>query len=84
VNKARLRCLWIGIAAVGLLGLFPPWVQTVPDARLTNPVGHAFIFDPPNLGLAVEINVKRLLIEWLAVVLVTGLLVWRLGGRRRP
>ena len=85
MNRAQRRCLWGGIIAIGLLGLYPPWVQTFFRAHMTRPVGYSFIFRPPSVQFGgVEIDGTRLLIEWFVVSLVTGLLVWQLGHRGKP
>jgi hypothetical protein len=62
MNQKQKLTLWIGIAVVALIGLFPPWnsVQTIATAggviRSTRSAGHALLFAPP---VVLEPHVKH-------------------------
>jgi hypothetical protein len=62
MNQKQKLTLWIGIAVVALIGLFPPWnsVQTIATAggaiRSTRSAGYAFLLTPP---IVLEPHVKH-------------------------
>lgn len=62
MNQKQKMTIWIGIAIVALIGLFPPWssIQTIPTAggviRSSRSAGHAFLFTPP---VVLEPHVKH-------------------------
>jgi hypothetical protein len=87
INRRQLIALWAGIAAVVLMGLFPPWVKTYTQPGMhpsRYPAGYRFITAPPHGGgyMGVEVDLVRLLIEWGIVLAVIGALVVTL--RRKP
>ncbi|MHC4075741.1 MAG: hypothetical protein ACYSRZ_04930 [Planctomycetota bacterium] len=86
MNKTQLLVMWVGIAIVVLMGIFPPWV--VIDE--TNPfyVGYSFMFLPPDAGTWLSkhrhfkpkeyvgvIDFTRLLTQWLMVAVIVGGLI---------
>ena len=79
-NRARILCL-TALAMFILTCLFPPWLNVldVPyNAHQRTPAGHEFILSPPDTkggAWSIEIDLKTLLVEWLALAAVTGM-VW--------
>jgi len=74
------RLLQFGIAAVVLMGIFPPWIYTstlqIPGASLQDlqcSWGYSFILDPPTHKVATfTIDVSRLVGQWVGVALIAG------------
>ena len=62
MNRTQLIVLWVGIAIVVLLGLFPPGTRG----------GYEFILEIRSISLG------RLIIEWAMVAAITGGLVYTL------
>ena len=87
-NKQRLVFLF-GVLVTTLMVLFPPWqwssysstilpkeqLEEIPikDTLLTFKVGYKFIATPPSTG-GVEIDLQRLMIQFGALLLITGTL----------
>ena len=74
MNSKQKKVLWIGIVIVVLMGLFPPWTDTLEGFR-TEPRGYVIIFKPPySRGGAwgVQIDFQRLILQWLIVGFVIG------------
>ena len=65
-----------GIAALVVAGLIPPWREVLDLQALhqESPLGYAPIFLPPSgqSGRSVNIDVIRLLVQWVVIALVTG------------
>ncbi len=78
MNKKQKSCLWIGILAIVLMGIFPPWqyIKPVPSNRLVldSDAGYAPIFKPPPHGSAFGtiIDIRRLAVQWIIVVIFFG------------
>ena len=72
MNKKQIIVMWIGIAIIVLMGLFPPctvWVQNT-----CNFVGYSFITNPKESRSIVELG--RLIAQWVVVAaLVTGIMI---------
>ncbi len=90
MNKAQKVVLGVGIGAIALMGLFPPWNLTfaVRGLHSTTPAGYALISEPPALSpdkdarfYTVSIDIPRLLIQWAIVAAVTGGLVLLISNR---
>jgi len=91
-TKAQRSIFWSGLALFILLGLFPPWREKVPDGiamALTN----SFISAPPDPRpfpgssyiprVTVEVDVARLLIEWMIISVLTGGIIVGLGSKQK-
>ena len=74
------RALIIVVTVFCLMGLFPPWVQTVsfPDTPqpITTAVGYHLIFTPPlppdDLFYGVQLDWARLLVQWAVLLALFG------------
>jgi hypothetical protein len=65
----RAVVIWLAVAAIVLAAVFPPWSQGV-RAGLQIPLAYGPIWSPPNP--AAQIDLERLIIEWVLVGAVTG------------
>lgn len=61
------------------IGIFPPWTYTLEAQSIhrEKPAGYAFIVSPPNPeenapAFGVQLDIPRLLIQWLVLVAATG------------
>lgn len=78
LQKSQRQILIVGIVLFVLIGLFPPWVRTLsrpgaPKAYMS--VHHKFILAPPGYDSSyngVQVDVTRLVVEWLTIVVITG------------
>jgi hypothetical protein len=83
-NTMKRKILITTLAALILTCLFPPWLNIldVPyHAHQRTPAGHEFILFPPDSkggAWSVEIDLKMLFVEWIALAAVTGM-VWVLA-----
>lgn len=78
MNAKQKQVVMIGIVLIALMGLIPPWTCQFRVGEF-KAGGYAFIFDPPSGGpcfIGAEVNISRLLVQWLGVCLVAGGLVW--------
>jgi len=75
------RALIIVVTVFCLMGLFPPWVQTVsiPNApqMITTAVGYHLIFTPPpttedSAIFGVQLDWPRLLVQWVVLLALFG------------
>lgn len=89
MNPAQKAALGIGIVAIALMGVFPPWSLTVvvDTIHSTTPAGYAPIYEPPKPPespvYTVSIDVTRLLVEWAITAALTGGLVLILRSNTR-
>lgn len=67
----RVRCvLWVWIAMVAAIGLFPVWAYDTTNGDGPNSMGRHFIF---TWSLGGRIDMSRLLVEWaVATVIAAG------------
>ena len=82
MNKKQLIIMWVGIAIVVLMGIFPPWLAIEENTHIY--LGHSFILSPPNENWlrhhrdSIDINqigivdFTRLLIQWTMVSVIVG------------
>lgn len=74
-NKQRI-ILIIGVLLFALMGLFPPWINTLyGEIHQVLPAGYAFIASPPNpkfLDGGVSLDISRLVVQWFILIVVTG------------
>jgi hypothetical protein len=97
MNRKQKICLWVGISVIVLMGLFPPWVQTVLnqktgqmhiDRRWSH--GHRLFSDPPDYkrvegslatGLPI-IDWPRLSVEVGSFVLITVAFIYTFKDKK--
>jgi hypothetical protein len=90
MSRLQKTVLGIGVVAIALMGLFPPWNLTFDyhtegeggrAFHSTNSAGYALIYEPPKPPAAiwpvytVSIDVSRLLIQWAIAAVITGGLI---------
>jgi hypothetical protein len=86
MNWKQKICMWIGIAVIVLMGLFPPWILKDPvDGGEAQSLKFGLLvpqlpyFDWDRMvwqqSYAYQIHVVQLVIQWFMVAVVTGGLV---------
>ena len=73
MNKTQLLIMWVGIAIVVLMGIFPPWATIVQATH--HYLGHSFILLTPRLrpnATIIFIDLTRLLPQWIMVAVIVG------------
>lgn len=93
MNKKQTIVMWVGIAFVVLMGLFPPWMgreETPPPIYL----GRFFISSPPNKNWLRHhrdsidasqiggVDFTRLSTQWIMVSVVAGGLIITLKDKK--
>ena len=81
MNGKQKICLWIGIAVIVLMSLFPPWLYT--QARITEVqtnAGYHFLLTPPQpqgeVGYGIHLDMSRLFVQWIVIIAIAaGLIV---------
>jgi len=81
LNEKQKKIIIIGIIVIGLMSLFPPWTHTKKfrgGISIQGPVGYSFIFIPPKkinqvISYGFKLDVIRLFVQWLIVLMATGL-----------
>ncbi len=91
MNKRQTVALWVGIAVMVAMFLYPPWERTAAvggNAFSNNPpspvaitfaFGYAFLFDKPDGN--VTVNFRRLGAQWFLVAVITGAAIVTLKDR---
>ena len=80
IQKIERHIAGICGAGLVLIGLFPPWVLHVRGIVFDK--GYAFIANPPASGMmSAQIDVSRLIVQWVVWLFVCGALF--LASRRR-
>lgn len=91
-GKPHKVTMLLGITIIVLMGLYPPWIYYTPShplgAPIETPAGYAFIFNPPSPERAgrmhgVSLDIKRLLVQWSFVGIVTAGLAYILRRREQ-
>jgi hypothetical protein len=88
VNRHQRRVAALGLVLLALLGLFPPWAQSVTAPggfHKELPLAYAFILKPPQPQsdlYSVTLDFRRLAVSWAVVMFVVGGLVVLLHGAR--
>jgi hypothetical protein len=99
MDKRQKLVVWVALALIVWMGLYPPWVQSFQrgDGRWGPTAGsYGWIFDPPGPPPRVSegyfrdwrfwtnrIDTPRLAIQWLMVSMVAAGLVWTLRRSER-
>lgn len=90
INEKQKKIIIIGVAVVILMGLFPPWTYTFKykTAYSNEPAGYGFILAPPKkktqaMAHGIELDIARLSVQWIIVLMATGLGVFLTPGTRK-
>lgn len=83
MNRRQKIVLWIGIAVIVVMGVFPPWLYTTTGNGLNSKKNAGYsciLFPPPPKGVGlrygISLDVSRLCVQWAIVVVITaGLIV---------
>lgn len=77
MNDKQKKALWLGIAIMAAMGIYPPWNFQSSQASIPELIGYSWIFLPARTWTEANvIDVTRLTIQWIVVALITaGLLV---------
>ena len=71
MNAKQQKILRIGIIVMLLIGLFPPWIDTLYTEKYNaeTPRGYSLLFSPPEAhthgAYGIKIDITRLVIQWL-------------------
>ena len=84
MNLKQKICLWIGIAVIVAMGIFPPWI-VAPTILSPQHGGYHFILSPPEVGYnhCYSLNTSLLLIQWAMVATITGGLLVTLKDKKK-
>lgn len=89
LNSNQRKVLIVGLVALLIMGVFPPWMYTFDFRSISNdiPVGYRIITSPPEpiskmRGNGVKIDISRLIIQWLTVSASTGLGILLLSNKK--
>ena len=69
MNQRQTVAMWVGVAVVAAILLFPPWVRPRSGGVLVGE-GFAPLWNRP-IAVA-RVDVATLLAEWAVVVMITG------------
>lgn len=84
MNDKQRKNLWLGVMAMVMIGIYPPWKEF---GAVEKPTGFAPINQPPAMSAGatrLDIDFSRLGIELLLAAAVTAGLVVTAGGRPDP
>ena len=82
INESQKYIIWLAIALIALMGLFPPWSYTFDSPGRSGgsmhsekPAGYGFIFLPPlpeSKGslYGIRIDFGRMFLQWFLVVAI--------------
>ena len=80
VNSKQRKVIVVGMALIAVMALYPPWTYTFKFQSIysENPAGYASIVIPPSSDSGrrsegVKVDLTRLLLQLLAVSLLTGI-----------
>jgi hypothetical protein len=79
MNRIQIIILWIGIAVIVVMGIFPPWMKSIQGAIKQN--GYDFILAPPEIYC--HINTPRLYVQWIMVAVITCGFVVTLADKKK-
>lgn len=88
---SQLRTISVAAALLLLMGVFPPWIETVDHryGKTERPAGYALIFDPPHPSFSsrlagVRLDLARLLLQWAILSIGSGVILLWQGSRGFP
>ena len=87
MNRKQKTFLWIGIAVIVLMGIFPPWISKVEILNSTNQrnAGYGCILNPPTTNSPtwyVRIDTSRLSVQWVVIAVITSGLILTFKGKK--
>lgn len=90
LNLNQRRVLVVGIIAIIVMGVFPPWTYTFKYQSMYRevPAGYSLIVNPPTpekgYGLiqGCKLDISRLLIQWFIVGASTGVGLFLLSKKK--
>jgi hypothetical protein len=95
MNRKQIATLWVGMALIIAMAMFPPWTKGYtdenpwldsgghfPPVRIRLDAGYRPIFTPPKDDPCIDPG--RLGLQCGVVILVTAGLIWTLGNPRKP
>ena len=91
LNTKQKAIILVGVAAIVLMGIFPPWVHTWNFLDYDTPqtaqqhLGYGLLSSPPTAGefRPVSINMQMLFVQWFVSAVATFGLVLVAGGKKR-
>ncbi|MBA7650477.1 hypothetical protein ES703_58283 [subsurface metagenome] len=88
MNIKQKIVLWIGIAIIVIMGLFPPWIMPITrrygmgnTVKYRKYYGYDFIWAQPESSL-VSIDFHRLGLQWAIVGVITGGLIYSFKDKK--
>jgi hypothetical protein len=84
MNKKQKIVLWIGIAVIVVMGIFPPWVHRG-GPGVEKSAGYSFILNGPEsyaFGWFARPDISRLFIQWVIVAVITAGLIITVKDKR--
>ena len=75
VRPRQKIIVWLAVLLIAGMGLYPPWVSVRGLARFRTPAGYHWLFSPPSAD-PIELDVARLLVQWLLVIVCSAALGW--------
>jgi hypothetical protein len=89
INSNQRKVLIVGIIAIVVMGIFPPWTYTFKYESTYSevPAGYSLIVNPPapreeGYVHGVKLDISRLIIQWLIVSASTGLGLFLLSNKK--
>jgi cobalamin biosynthesis protein CobD/CbiB len=89
MNKGQRVSAVAGLLLLALLGLFPPWTESVTaytGYHQERPLGYGLLWSPPeprDRDYSVALDYQRLAVSWAVVIFLAGVVVVLLQGRRK-
>jgi hypothetical protein len=82
MNSKQQTILFISAAVIFSMLLFPPFHLRLENGAEFN-MGYSFLFNPPSLSTNAfgTINIGTLLVQWVAVILIAGILLLAVRNR---
>ncbi len=77
MNRKQMIVLWIGITVFVLMGLFPPFIASLPSGYGGRQRYYQFI-----LSIYGNIDIIRLCVQWAMVAVITGGLIYTLKDKK--
>lgn len=85
LNKRQRKIIVVGVVVIMMMGIFPPWKLTLNSHKFRDqePAGYRLLINPPESEgwYSAEIDLTRLLVQWILVVIGTGLAVFLTGNK---
>jgi len=82
MNRKPKICLWIGIAVIVAMGIYPPWLYTFTAQGVNSRenAGYNCILTPPQpkediAPYGIILDIPRLCLQWVIIAIVTGGLI---------